>query len=317
MSTTNRSTRAHFRWVTALGALVLVGGCMSTSCNPSRSISIEPPEREPDDFVLPLSDEVDMDILWVVDNSGSICQEQKALRDNFDAFIDGLDDALLDFHIAVTTTHAPGEDASYTGEPVAVEGRIQSTPQPIPGFDVECVGTFDAASRAFTDFVPTRDALAIAVECMETPDTTLLDVTDAQLNCAHPDSATPGCAATTGGVDRDGSFTMTDVFPLATEYRAIPKVLRAEEYVTGGNLDAERLRSDFAYMSLVGTRGYGLEKGLQAAVEAVSPELTSLVSESPSADVTAPNHGFLRRDSGFTMIFVTNENDCSHDGDIA
>jgi hypothetical protein len=317
--TTTPHGRPRIGWTAALGALVLLGAGMSSSCNDHMVLPFLGPDWGVGRTVsTDVAREVDMDILWVVDNSGSMCQEQKALRENFDAFITTLDIALLDFHIAVTTTHAPGKDSSYRQEPVAIEGHIQSTPQPIPGFEAECIGTYDAGERVFTDFAPTRDALAVAVACMAEPDARLLEVTDAQLNCAHPDSTTPGCAEATGAVDRDGDgvFSLGDVFPLASEYRALPRVLRAQDYSTGDRIDVERLRADFACMSMVGTRGYGVEKGLQAAVAAVSPELTGLTSESPSADIDAPNHGFLRKDSAFTLIFVTDENDCSHDGDI-
>ncbi len=306
-------------WTTMACASMAIGAGLMSSCNTHSVLPVTNGLSVGGTISTSVSDEVAMDILWVVDNSGSMCQEQKALRDNFNAFITTLQDASLDFHIAVTTTHAPGEDANYNQEPVAIEGHIQSKPQPLPGFDNVCLGTYDAVGRTYTDLTPLRDALAIAVECMNTPNPALLNVTDAQLNCALPDSARPGCSADVGGVDRDGDtfYTINDIFPLASEYRVIPEVLRAEDYSSNGTLDVERLRADFACMSLVGTRGYGLEKGLQAAVKAVSPELTGLVSESPSADISAPNHGFLRKDSGFTMIFVTDENDCSHDGDIA
>ena len=309
-----------FGWTTMACASVAIGAGLMSSCN---SYSVLPLSNEfsvGGKITTSVSDEVAMDILWVVDNSGSMCQEQKALRDNFNTFITTLQDASLDFHIAVTTTHAPGADANYAQEPVAIEGHIQSRPQPLPGFDNVCLGTYDAIARTYTDLQPLREALAIAVECMNTPNNELLNVTDDQLNCALPDSSRPGCPAEVGGVDRDGDtfFTINDIFPLASEYRVIPKVLRAEDYSSNGTLDVERLRADFACASLVGTRGYGLEKGLQAAIKAVSPELTGLAydDDNPSADEGAPNHGFLRKDAGFTLIFVTDENDCSHDGDI-
>ncbi len=322
MPTTPSSTstrRLHIGWTAALGALVLLGAGMSSSCNEHIvDVAAFGPWQNGVRVPTGVSDEVDMDILWVVDNSGSMCQEQKALRDNFDAFIDGLDDALLDFHIAVTTTHAPGEDANNNGEPVAIEGHIQSTPQPIPGTESECIGTLDPATNTYSDYTATRDALAVAVACMAEPDARLNAITDEQIACALSNRELSVCAEATGGVDRDGDgiYSLGDVFPLAREYRPIPKVLRRADYTRDRVLDVERLRADFACMSLVGTRGYGWEKGLQAAVTAVSPELTGLTIDSPSADIDAPNHGFLRRDAIFAAVFVTDENDCSHDGGI-
>ncbi len=164
---------------------------------------------------------------WVIDNSGSMCQEQLAVQRGFRSMLTPLLDAGVDLHVAITTTHAPGSDATYNQEPVAIEGHIQPTPQPLPGFDNVCLGNYDAVAREYTDLQPLRDALEVAVECMAAPDPTLLDVTDAQLNCALPDSQRPGCV---GGADRDMVYTISDVFPLASQYRAIPKVLRSADY---------------------------------------------------------------------------------------
>jgi hypothetical protein len=122
-----------------------------------------------------------------------------------------------------------------------------------------------------------------------------------------------------GVTDRNGDtfITSEDLFPLASEYRAIPKYLKSSDYrAPNGQLDTDRLRADFACIALVGTRGTGYEKGLQAAVLAVSPDLTGGVVENTDADATKPNHGFIRKDSGTAVIFVTDENDCSNDGSI-
>lgn len=45
-----------------------------------------------------------LDILWVIDNSGSMSDEQEALGENFDAFITDFKDKGIDFQMAVTTT---------------------------------------------------------------------------------------------------------------------------------------------------------------------------------------------------------------------
>lgn len=51
-----------------------------------------------------------MDILFVVDNSGSMTQEQANLAANFPGFISVLDDAELDYRVGITTT---GMDYEY------------------------------------------------------------------------------------------------------------------------------------------------------------------------------------------------------------
>jgi hypothetical protein len=45
-----------------------------------------------------------LDILWVIDNSGSMGDEQQALGDNFSAFIEEFVEKNIDFQMAVTTT---------------------------------------------------------------------------------------------------------------------------------------------------------------------------------------------------------------------
>ena len=62
-----------------------------------------------------------MDILFVVDNSGSMGQEQANLATNFPGFIGVLDDAELDYRVGITTT---GMDYEYT---------IDTPLGPIPG----------------------------------------------------------------------------------------------------------------------------------------------------------------------------------------
>lgn len=45
-----------------------------------------------------------LDILWIIDNSGSMADEQDALGTNFDAFINEFIDTNVDFKMAITTT---------------------------------------------------------------------------------------------------------------------------------------------------------------------------------------------------------------------
>ncbi len=50
-----------------------------------------------------------IDILWVIDNSGSMADEQKALGENFDSFIKGFISKNVDFKMAITTTDTSSE----------------------------------------------------------------------------------------------------------------------------------------------------------------------------------------------------------------
>lgn len=50
-----------------------------------------------------------VDILWVIDDSGSMSDEQEALGTNFSSFIDGFVDSGVDFKMAITTTDVSSE----------------------------------------------------------------------------------------------------------------------------------------------------------------------------------------------------------------
>lgn len=57
-----------------------------------------------DSFVQPANESSKIDILWVIDNSGSMKNEQDALAANFDSFISEFLTKNIDFNMAVTTT---------------------------------------------------------------------------------------------------------------------------------------------------------------------------------------------------------------------
>ena len=242
-----------------------------------------------------------LDLLWVVDDSGSMCQEQKILRDNFDRFIDEIDASGVDFHIGVTTT-----DMREVG------GELVVRPDPVPGSDPSCLEAADAFGNIIRgDYRPIREALEVAVGCLEDGvDPTRFAWTDADIACAVEGAA--GC--TIEGVDCEGATCeLSLLFPDPDDYRELPAVLKAADYRdAAGVLDTERLRADFACLSAVGANGYGVEAGLAAAITAVSPALTGGTAEAPVAP-SAPNFGLVRRDARFAVVFVTDENDCSAD----
>lgn len=250
------------------------------------------------------------DILWMIDNSGSMCQEQKLLRDGFADFVEILGEVNLDFHIGVTTTHFVDDSVDGGREPVAQPGYLQSTPQPLPGTNRTCYyGLDEEGNINVNDMSPIIDSIALAVECTTNPGDyqDLLNPDFTELRCAFDGfSFEEEC---TGETRDQESF-----FPPPSAYRPIPKVLRAQDYTSEqGVLDVERLSDDFACMSLVGVRGFGFEQGLSAVVRAFSPELTG----GPDGDPAQyPNAGFVRPDAQTGVIFVSDENDCSNDGTL-
>jgi hypothetical protein len=307
------------RWVGAavpLAAALVFGGAV-TSCNQ------HPVEFVPQGSVLdvtkptPISEAAAMDILWVIDNSGSMCQEQKVLRENFRSFIAELAETNLDFQIGITTTHAPGTDPEtgqlyYKGEPVAREGELQSTPQPVPGNNPTCWN-----SPGSTNYDLIRETQKFAVDnCLADGQTFDTNFSTDEIQCALTrkcSGAGINPAMPPASLDRngDGLFDVFDLYPSFDQYKELPKVLARSDYAgddrTLDDAEIQQLVDDFACASLVGTRGYGFEKGLQALQKATSVEMTQ---------EGAPNAGFIRPDAGFTAVFVTDENDCSHDGSL-
>lgn len=264
---------------------------------------VEPPETNSTDF------------LWVIDNSVSMCQEQTVLRNGFEDFIAQLPELDIDFHIGVTTTHM------FEGnqlETVARPGLLQSTPQPLPGFDPSCwERSNERGERVPGDFEPIFDALEQAVACMENPDSAAFDWTPDEVACALRDlgydGSAEGCEIAAAGCGGAGEpCGVEDIFPDPGTYREIPKVLRSSDYRdANGHLDVASLQDDFACMSFVGTRGDGFEAGLLAAAEAVDPENTG-GSVEQATNVDAPNHGLIRSEARFFAVFVTDGNDCSN-----
>ena len=55
-----------------------------------------------------------VDVLWVIDNSGSMSEEQSNLRDNFDDFMRYFTDSGLDYHVGVVSTDM--DDRNESGQ---------------------------------------------------------------------------------------------------------------------------------------------------------------------------------------------------------
>ncbi|QDG51810.1 hypothetical protein FIV42_13980 [Persicimonas caeni] len=244
-----------------------------------------------------------MDILWVIDNSTSMCEEQAALRQNFSRFANQLVAEGVDFNLGITTTHMR---ENFPVETVAKPGELQSTPQPIPNYIPTCHGDVGDPDDPNDGYAYIRDRIETAVGCAKDPSAwqDLLDITDEEIAC-HLNRECGGPEDLFPKADEDGE----------SPYRETPKVVRSSYYDAANKVDVERMSRDFACMSLVGTRGFPIEKGLGAAVKAVSPEMTGGAAESPTDD-SAPNHGLVRQDAEFALVFVTDENDCTHDGTL-
>ncbi len=270
-----------------------------------------------------------LDLLWMIDNSGSMCRSQEVVRDSIDELVELFVERGVDFQMGITTTHMvdcddPDKQSVCAREPVAVAGHLQSTPQPIPGFDPACYysvyGPDDSDVQAgeaqpgdpnTKNLDPVVANIETAVDCTDNPEewSHLLDFDEAELRCAQPgDPLVP-----LEDCDPDGPH-LSEFFPDPDSYRDLPKVFRAADYQDeNGTVDVDEFRRDFACASMVGTRGYGIEQGLAAVTKALSHDLTGGPNANPD---DYPNAGLIRPDANTGIIFVSDENDCSHDGGL-
>jgi hypothetical protein len=109
--------------VLALGLLTLPalgGGCNQHPLNDVEMMGAEHPEVT---YIFEPQNKVD--VLLVIDNSGSMGEEQANLAANFAAFVGTLEDAGADYRIAVTTTDVQNSEWCNTTSPE--NGNFQAT----------------------------------------------------------------------------------------------------------------------------------------------------------------------------------------------
>ena len=117
-----------------LGLVTILAACGPTPTRQDQDVDAQP---TPDSQVQPPVDTNSgpgcqaIDVLFVIDNSGSMGQEQTNLIANFPSFISVLDMSGLDYRVAVTTT---GRDYNYTmtspiggGIPMSQDGGDNGT----------------------------------------------------------------------------------------------------------------------------------------------------------------------------------------------
>jgi len=151
-------------------AVALLGGCPEYNLQGDSSIFGEP---NPPDMSAPTkTDRIvqitvpAVDVLWVIDNSGSMGEEQDELTDSFEYFISYFLGSGLDWHVGVVSTDM--EDGSHRGKLRSANGvnfLDAYTPDPIETFDAMArMGTGGAVyekgrAAAFTALVTLGDGV--------------------------------------------------------------------------------------------------------------------------------------------------------------
>jgi len=230
---------------------------------------------------------VKLDVLWVIDNSSSMGQEQVALGQAFESFIDGIFELDVDLRVAVTTT----DDSCNQGV-----------------FSTDVAKQFDAAAELSVNHlcIVDDDCLTASApsgepddgpwKCMGTTVETLRTNSDGSVNtrCIAPCEADSECTERFGDtfVCNTRGFCQTQA-----QTGSCPDTL-------GPVLDGDEAIDGFQCLASVGIsadRCQALEQGLAAGFNALNPD-------GPQAEQSA---AFLRDDAFLVVIFVSDEDDCS------
>ncbi|NUN12607.1 MAG: hypothetical protein HUU55_03110 [Myxococcales bacterium] len=277
-------------------SMLLVAGLLIGGCNET------PVGGVVDTLTITVADitnttgKIKLDIVWVIDNSVSMCQEQNSLANNVDTFVEKFAALNLDLRMAVITTDVLTE---------AEQGNFHcKLPGQFPPNCIErevhkCLKDEDCSGKFGPQWVcdePTNGAInltnlngSINSKCRY-----LCDGND-QCSDLYGD---PDYKCTTPGNDaaERGCILPPDIAGCPTD---LPCVLTTED----GNIDL------FRCVAIVGAEqapNPQFEQGLNAALWALDTNPSPGV---PDRSLQAKN--FIRKDAYQVIIFITDEDDCS------
>src|SRR5690242_20617262 len=93
--------------------LILLGALVA--CEKPRLNMVLPPNVRIDAYNQESASNID--VLWVVDNSGSMAPRQENVAKNFQAFMEVFQKSGIDYRLAVTTTDIFKEKGNFVGSP--------------------------------------------------------------------------------------------------------------------------------------------------------------------------------------------------------
>ena len=150
-------------------------GVLLVTCTPEYQITdsnkvsgeANPPQLEKIDRITQITKQ-EVDVLWVIDNSCSMIEEQTSLVNNFDAFINYFLDSKLDWHIGVTSTDMTPGDIPGNHGTLNMIGDLkfidENTPNPVQVFSqLASMGT--AGSGIEEGVTATYGAIAVHDGC--------------------------------------------------------------------------------------------------------------------------------------------------------
>jgi hypothetical protein len=234
---------------------LMLGACLDHPLKP-----VEYDKSEEAENTVAIAINKDVDILFVIDNSGSMAEEQELVAANFKAFIDVLEapDVKANYRIGITTTDAGNPrcpNATYKPE----NGNLVLS---------SCVDRIDQGEFSFNS-------------------------TDYSAACVN------NCSLT----DADISVRPTKIAGSdAEEPRKWIENIEGQSNITGVSSNVEA----FQCFGPQGVAGCGFESHLESMYKALAA-----AKDKNSKN----NYGFLREAAILSIVFLTDEADCSSDPD--
>ena len=320
--------------------LVAAAGCQDYNFNPVGHCLIQPGSKS-----VTLSSISTADVLFVVDDSGSMGGDQAALAANFTTFVANLNQTNadrvaagldpIDFHLAVTTTsvfyNAPTTASCRSDCPGAAGSLVccntsGGTPlSPLQAVkdcaaDTDCTGT-DKCRTDCAGFLgegvccdPTTKVVTetVAVACQAAG----ADCGDLQRHYRFASGCVQG-VATDGALFPHGGFVGLGTNPRVLHFdkELYPSPPSAGAVNKQGFTSAQ-LEGWFEQNVVVGTCGSGQEQGLQAGRLAVQKATATPTQQQDTVDATGkPSAGtpaqWPHDASKMVLVFVGDEDDCS------
>ncbi|HET6414550.1 MAG TPA: hypothetical protein VFG53_21045 [Anaeromyxobacter sp.] len=327
----------------ALPALLVAAGCQDYNFNPVGHCLLQPGSER-----VTLSDISTADVLFVVDDSGSMLGKQTKLASNFSAFVDNLDLSNqnrqaagltpIDFHLAVTTTsvfyNIPSIPPAYcrndcpgaAGSLVCCNFNGSAPVGPMTVVQ-KCTGASDTSCQAGSCQNDCVTFLGEYVCCDPTTKIPALNQTVACDTVGDPCgdllthyslTSNPGCTpenAVDGTPYPQGGFVGAGTNPRVIHFDKVMYNCATPPCPNGQGFTVDQLKTFFSQNVLVGTCGSNEEQGLQAGRLAVERALDGnqwdVVNATGQVPGTPVPAAWLHDNSKLVLVFVGDEDDCS------
>ena len=266
----------------SLWAAVCVPDCPTASCEAADGCGGTCPACPPKK----------LDVLWVIDNSASMCHEQRGLAEHIDDFVTTLPaDTLASLNMAVVTTDV------IKGNGVFHEGVAEVYPNACAETEV----------LACTDDLACEDLLGEGWACNPPPETgglSLMENLNGSLNssCSYVCETSQECCTV---FCPDGLCDECTHECLAPGGAAEEKNCVAQPLPCGDEAPGDWEVWARCHLQVGADQSFtaNLESGLKAAWLALDPD-------GPNASQSV---GFLRPDAHLLIVFMSDEDDCSID----